>query len=165
MFCISLFVLLYFFFWPLRCLFFFDVLILITPLVSSNSSYYIVRIQSCCSSSGSLTTDGSSVVFLRVVRRKRTSSFYIGNIDQKSTKSDIFHYIESKGSLFLLLYYFVWPLSCLFFFDVRILITPLLSSNSSFYIVMIQSCFMNPKVIKFFFIMFYVLFSTFTLHV
>jgi hypothetical protein len=39
MFCISLFVLLSFFFWPLCCLFFFDIRILITPLVSSNSSY------------------------------------------------------------------------------------------------------------------------------
>ena len=38
MFCRSLFVLLYLFFWPLCCLFFFDILILITPLVSSNSS-------------------------------------------------------------------------------------------------------------------------------
>ena len=38
MFCRSLFVLLYFFFWPLCCLFFFDIRILIAPLVSSNSS-------------------------------------------------------------------------------------------------------------------------------
>ena len=38
MFCRSLFVLLYFFFWPLCCLFFFDIRILTTPLVSSNSS-------------------------------------------------------------------------------------------------------------------------------
>ena len=37
MFCRSLFVLLYFFFWPLCCLFFFDIRILIAPLVSSNS--------------------------------------------------------------------------------------------------------------------------------
>jgi hypothetical protein len=42
MFCRSLFVLLYFFFWPLCCLFFFDIRILITPLVSSNSSIDIV---------------------------------------------------------------------------------------------------------------------------
>ena len=41
MFCRSLFVLLYFFFWPLYCLFFFDIRILIIPLVSSNSSVYI----------------------------------------------------------------------------------------------------------------------------
>ena len=38
MFCTSLFVLLYFFFWPFCCLFFFDIRIQITPLVSSNSS-------------------------------------------------------------------------------------------------------------------------------
>ena len=41
MFCRSLFVLLYFFFWPLCFLFFFDIRILITPLVSSNSSYML----------------------------------------------------------------------------------------------------------------------------
>ena len=34
-------------------------------------------------------------------------------------------------SLFVLLYFFVWPLCCLFFFDIRILITPLVSSNYS----------------------------------
>ena len=39
MFCRWLFVLLYFFFWPLFCLLFFDMQSLITPLVSSNSSY------------------------------------------------------------------------------------------------------------------------------
>ena len=38
MFCRSLFVLLYCFFWPLCCMFFFDIRILIAPLVSSNSS-------------------------------------------------------------------------------------------------------------------------------
>jgi hypothetical protein len=36
-----LFVLLFFFFWPLCCLVFFDLRILITPLVSSNSSYLV----------------------------------------------------------------------------------------------------------------------------
>jgi len=35
-------------------------------------------------------------------------------------------------SLFVLLCFFVWPLCCLFFFNIRILITPLLSSNSSY---------------------------------
>ena len=33
--------------------------------------------------------------------------------------------------LFVLLYFLFWPLCCLFFFDIRILITPLASSNSS----------------------------------
>ena len=32
---------------------------------------------------------------------------------------------------FLLLYFFVWPLCCLFFFDIRSLIASLVSSNSS----------------------------------
>jgi hypothetical protein len=35
-------------------------------------------------------------------------------------------------SLFVLLHFFFWPLCCLFFFDIRILITPLVSSNSSY---------------------------------
>jgi hypothetical protein len=30
--------------------------------------------------------------------------------------------------------YFLWPLCCLFFFDIRILITPLVASNSSYVI-------------------------------
>ena len=38
MFCISLFVLFYFFFWPSCCRFFFDLRILTTPLISSNSN-------------------------------------------------------------------------------------------------------------------------------
>ena len=42
MFCRSLFVVLYFSFWPLCCLFFFDLRILVTPLVSANSSYHIM---------------------------------------------------------------------------------------------------------------------------
>ena len=41
-FCRSLFVLLFFFFWPLCCLSFFDLRILITPLVSSSSSLHTV---------------------------------------------------------------------------------------------------------------------------
>jgi len=38
-------------------------------------------------------------------------------------------------SLFVLLFFFFWPLCCLFFFDIRILITPLVSSNSSYTIL------------------------------
>ena len=36
------------------------------------------------------------------------------------------------SSLFFLLYFFFWPLYCLFFFDIRIPITPLVSSNTSY---------------------------------
>jgi len=42
-FCRSLFVPLYFFFWSLCCLFCFEIRILITPLVSSNSSYRLFK--------------------------------------------------------------------------------------------------------------------------
>jgi hypothetical protein len=35
-------------------------------------------------------------------------------------------------SLFVLLSFFSWSLCCLFFFDIRIMITPLVSSNSSY---------------------------------
>ena len=34
-------------------------------------------------------------------------------------------------SLFVILYFLFWSLCCLFFFDIRILISPLVSSNSS----------------------------------
>jgi hypothetical protein len=34
--------------------------------------------------------------------------------------------------LFVLLFIFFWPLGCLFLFDIRILITPLVSSSSSY---------------------------------
>ena len=44
--CRSLFVLLYFYFWPLSCLFFFDLRILITPLISSNYSYSAQKTES-----------------------------------------------------------------------------------------------------------------------
>ena len=35
------------------------------------------------------------------------------------------------GSCYSILYFFFWPLRCLFFFDIRNLIAPLVSSNSS----------------------------------
>jgi hypothetical protein len=41
-------------------------------------------------------------------------------------------------SLFVLLYFFTWPLCCMFFFDIRILITPLVSSNSKILDIVIQ---------------------------
>ena len=43
-------------------------------------------------------------------------------------------------SLFVLLYFFFWPLCCLFVFDLRILIIPLLSSNSSYFNSICPSC-------------------------
>ena len=46
-------------------------------------------------------------------------------------------------SLFVLLSFFFWPLCCLFLFDLRILITPLGSSNSSYDIAKLYYRFDN----------------------
>jgi hypothetical protein len=40
------------------------------------------------------------------------------------TQSLVYVYGMFRRSLFVLLYFFFWPLRCLFFFDTRILITP-----------------------------------------
>ena len=45
-------------------------------------------------------------------------------------------FVKLCRSLFLLLYFFFLPFCCLFFFDIRILITPLVSSNSSCYTIL-----------------------------
>jgi hypothetical protein len=42
--------------------------------------------------------------------------------------------------LFVLLYFFIWPLCCLYYFDIRILITPLVSSNSSKLLQFVTFC-------------------------
>ena len=44
---------------------------------------------------------------------------------------DLSVYVYICWSLFVLLYFFFWPLWYLSYFDIRILITPLVSSNSS----------------------------------
>jgi hypothetical protein len=48
MFCRSLFVLFYFFFWPLCCLFFLDIRIMIAPFVSSSSSFNTLPVVWVC---------------------------------------------------------------------------------------------------------------------
>ena len=55
-----------------------------------------------------------------------TPGFYWGSC------YSIFSFIcRSCRSLFVFLYFFFWSLCCLFFFDIRILIAPLVSSNAS----------------------------------
>jgi hypothetical protein len=44
----------------------------------------------------------------------------------------LFHYKFTRYIVHL--YFFFWPLCCLFFFDIRILITPLVSSTSSWHV-------------------------------
>ena len=41
------------------------------------------------------------------------------------------HFASCCRSLFVLLSFFFWPLCCLFYFDIRVLIAPLVSSNFS----------------------------------
>ena len=48
-------------------------------------------------------------------------------------------------SLFIFLSFFFWPLRCLSFFDLRILITALVSSNSPWIKLMGQSRMENPE--------------------
>jgi hypothetical protein len=56
------------------------------------------------------------------------------SISQLTTLMSIFSFICMVcRSLFVLLFFFLWPLCCLFFFDIRILITPLGSLNSFYY--------------------------------
>jgi hypothetical protein len=44
-------------------------------------------------------------------------------------------------SLFVLLYFSLWPLCCLFLFDIRIMIAPLVSSSSSYsYVCFVDRC-------------------------
>ena len=130
MFCRSLFDPLYFFFWPLCCLFF-DIQILITPLVSSNSSCPFVLFLLAIVLSVLWYTDsdypfGDFKLFLSFC----TFSFGHCVVCSLIYRFWLPHwYLQT---LLVLLYFFFWPLCCLFFFDIQILITPLVSSNSSY---------------------------------
>ena len=81
-------------FWPLCCLFFFDIQILITPLVSFDHC----------------------VVFSSSIYRFWLPLWYLVVI----VLSVLLRYTDSDYPFGIL-----WPLCCLFFFDIRILITPL----------------------------------------
>ena len=65
----------------------------------------------------------------------RTESKWVSHAQRvhsgvRPARSFVF-YVMLCRSLFVLLYFFFWPLCCLFFSDIRILIAPLVSSNSS----------------------------------
>jgi hypothetical protein len=99
----SLFVLLYFFFWPLCCLFFFDLRILITPLVSFDH---------CVVCSWNITAVWPVI---RMIKKRSVILWF--EEDFEDTKR-VIRIRKSKFGIF-------WPLCCLFFFDLRILITSL----------------------------------------
>jgi hypothetical protein len=94
MFCRLLFVLFYFFFWPLCCLSFFDTRILITPLVSFGH---------CVVCSSSIYGFWLPLWYLLAI-----------------VLSVLLRYMDSDYPFGIF-----WPLCCLFFFDIRILITSL----------------------------------------
>jgi hypothetical protein len=96
LFCRSLFVILYFFFWPLCCLFFFDLQIRITPLVAFGH---------CVVCSSSIYRFWLPLWYLLAI---------VLSVLLRFTDSDY-----PFGSF--------WPLCCLFFFDLQILITPLVA--------------------------------------
>ena len=113
MFCRSFVVLLYLFFWPLCCLFFSDIRVLITPLVSSNSSF------------------GHCVVCSSPIYGFWLPLWYLQTLLLAIVLSVLLRYTGSDYP-FGIFKLFFWPLCFLFFSDIRILITPLVSSNSSF---------------------------------
>ena len=112
-----------FFFWPLYCLSAFYLRLLITTLVSSNSSCKKGDIDP-----NYHTIEGHSTMY----RNNAINQPDITPGCQWGLCYSIFSFMcMFCGSLFVLLYFFFWPLCCLSF-DLRILITPLVSSSSSY---------------------------------
>ena len=101
------------FFWPLCCRFVFDITILTTPLVSSNSSFDHCVVCSSLIYGFWLPLWCLQTLLLTIVLSVRL----------RCKDSDY------PFSVFKL---FFWPLCCLFVFDIKILTTSLVSSNSSF---------------------------------
>ena len=112
-----------FLFWPLYCLSAFDLRLLITTLVSSNPfckkgdinpNYHTIEVTRPCKGTMQLTNLISPPVVSGV----------------RVTRSLVLCVLFCR-SLFVLLSFFFWPL-CSLSFDLRILITPLVSSSPSY---------------------------------
>jgi hypothetical protein len=71
-------------------------------------------------------TSSSSLV---VIPKERKTDLSLSRISSFVSVDRV--YVGLPSELFVLLYFFFWLLCCLFFVDIRILITPLVSSNSS----------------------------------
>jgi hypothetical protein len=99
--------------WPLCCLFVFDITILTTPLVSSTSSF-----DHCVVCSSSIYGFWLPLWCLQTLLLTIVLSVRLQYTDS-----------DYPFGVFKL---FFWPLCCLFVFDIKILTTPLVSSNSSF---------------------------------
>ena len=105
------------FFWPLCCLFFFDIRILITPLVSFGH---------CVVSPSSIYGFWLPLWYLLAivlsVLLRYTDPDYPFGIFLAIVLSVLLRYTDSDYPFGIF-----WPLCCLFFFDIQILITPLVS--------------------------------------
>ena len=91
------------------------------PVLSSFTTYY--RVYNLINTMGATSGAGTSYLSRP---HELTPGFYCGSC--YSIFSSICMLCKS---LFVLLYFFFWPLFCLFFFNIRIMIAPLVSSNSS----------------------------------
>jgi len=124
-----LFVLLYFFFWPLCCLSFFPVLsgvrvtrslVLYVCFVDRGSCYSIFSFMCMfCTVVCPFVLFLLAIVLSVLLRFRSFCPFSFG------------HCVVCSSIYGAICTFFFWPLFCLFFFDIRILITPLVSSNSS----------------------------------
>jgi hypothetical protein len=112
-FCKSLFVLLYFFFWILN------------PFIYDYMLWYL------CACYRIVMSNAYCVVFLFCFSSSCVP-YVAPPVLVGFALLDLQFYMYFCKSLFVLLYFFFWPLCCLFFFDIRIPIAPLVSSNSSF---------------------------------
>ena len=128
----TLLVLLSFFSSPLCCLSFFDLQLLFTPLVSSNSSCPFVIFLLAIVLSVLLRFTASVYPFGIFKLFLSFCPFSFGHC--VVCPSSIYCFclpLWYHQTLLVLLSFFFWPLRCLSFFDLWILITPLVSSNSS----------------------------------
>jgi hypothetical protein len=112
-----LFVLLSFFLWPLCCLFFFWIHWYDTP-----SGVITITIQEWNNNWFELYSVYNSL-FRFFIKILEDALFAFDLIQHNITQSLVFCVMFCR-SLFVLLSFFLWPLCCLFFFDLRIRITP-----------------------------------------
>jgi len=122
-FCPSLFIFLFFFFWPLHCL-------SISEFTASNCPFAVNKLLSF--TLYHLYHDGQSYCWMKTGQSSNYPLHKVNLSYNHDLIADPDGMCMFCRSLFVLLYFFFWPLCCLFFFDLRILITPLVSSNSSY---------------------------------
>jgi hypothetical protein len=101
--CRSLFVLLYFYFWPLFCLFFFDIRFLIAPLRQHIWNFYLNLSTSSVCKTLSVVNVHMSVLVWYLYSTQRIYLFLVSYPDwyflHKSNKKSSFSFFQLKGHL------------------------------------------------------------------